>query len=118
MPTKDYYTRYYLSAMTILWASTFSMSVLFFPKVYKLFYSKLFKQVHKQDEEDDLFHKLDNVESIHHVLATLAKEEEEEQEQVSIAYTPSSNQIEDKRSFLLEIYQVNIYIYPDSYLFA
>ncbi|KAI8982158.1 hypothetical protein BDF20DRAFT_865263, partial [Mycotypha africana] len=36
MPTNDFYTRHYVTAMTILWATTFSMIILFFPKIYKL----------------------------------------------------------------------------------
>lgn len=38
MPTTDFYTRYYLTAMTILWASTFSLCILFFPKIFKILF--------------------------------------------------------------------------------
>lgn len=39
VPTTDYYTRHYLTATTVLWATTFSMIVLFFPKLL-LFFKK------------------------------------------------------------------------------
>lgn len=37
VPTSDYYTRHYLTATTVLWATTFSMIVLFFPKLLCFF---------------------------------------------------------------------------------
>ncbi|GAA5816783.1 hypothetical protein MFLAVUS_010316 [Mucor flavus] len=59
MPTADYYTRHYLTAMTILWSSTFSMSVLFFPKVYKLFVVVAKDEDMLRDEPKSIDHVLD-----------------------------------------------------------
>lgn len=83
MPTSDYYTRHYLTAMTILWASTFSMSVLFLPKVYKLWVVN--------EEIDD-----SRIKSMNHVLASLD----------DTSSTIYFDQYEG--SFLLDIYQVNL----------
>lgn len=85
MPTADYYTRHYLTAMTILWSSTFSMSVLFFPKVYKLFV------VVAKDE--DMLH--DEPKSIDHMLDILG-------ENSGKAYSGKQG------TFLLDRYQVRI----------
>ncbi|KAL9554304.1 hypothetical protein MBANPS3_002882 [Mucor bainieri] len=57
MPTTDFYTRYFLTAMTILWASTFSLCVLFFPKLLKILFSKkallVSPTTEKRDDRDD-----------------------------------------------------------------
>lgn len=90
MPTADYYTRHYLTAMTILWSSTFSMSVLFFPKVYKLFVVA--------KEEDMLY---DEPKSMDHVLDILG-------DNSSTVYSSKQG------TFLLDKYQVNTP--PNSYL--
>ncbi|KAI8376579.1 uncharacterized protein BYT42DRAFT_534211 [Radiomyces spectabilis] len=38
MPTSDYYTRHYLTAMMIVWATTFSLLALFVPKLHQFFF--------------------------------------------------------------------------------
>ncbi|KAK4519569.1 Ribonucleoside-diphosphate reductase large subunit [Mucor velutinosus] len=56
MPTTDFYTRYYLTAMTILWASTFSLCVLFFPKIFKVLFPKkalVLPTTEKRDGHDE-----------------------------------------------------------------
>ncbi|KAI8145338.1 periplasmic binding protein-like I [Fennellomyces sp. T-0311] len=40
IPTTDYYTRHYLTMTTIVWAITFSMLVLFLPKLHTFFFRK------------------------------------------------------------------------------
>ncbi|KAF7729897.1 hypothetical protein EC973_003631 [Apophysomyces ossiformis] len=40
MPTTDYFTQHYLTATMIVWASTFSMLVLFIPKLHRFFFKK------------------------------------------------------------------------------
>ncbi|EPB87172.1 hypothetical protein HMPREF1544_05997 [Mucor circinelloides 1006PhL] len=53
MPTTDFYTRYYLTSMTILWASTFSLCVLFFPKIFKILSPKQAQAVSPNTEKRD-----------------------------------------------------------------
>ncbi|ORY91838.1 7 transmembrane sweet-taste receptor of 3 GCPR-domain-containing protein [Syncephalastrum racemosum] len=40
VPTMDYYTRHYLTGFTVVWATTFSMLILFLPKMHAFFFGK------------------------------------------------------------------------------
>ncbi|KAI9272943.1 hypothetical protein BDA99DRAFT_432499, partial [Phascolomyces articulosus] len=40
VPTTDYYTRHYLTLTVVVWAVTFSMLVLFLPKLHTFFFKK------------------------------------------------------------------------------
>lgn len=40
VPTTDYYTRHYLTLTIVVWAITFSMVVLFLPKLHTFFFRK------------------------------------------------------------------------------
>lgn len=64
MPTTDFYTRHYLTAMTILWASTFSMGVLFFPKLYRFIRTNGCKEEKKEYYDEEKV-------TMNHVLAAL-----------------------------------------------
>lgn len=40
VPATDYYTRHYLTATTVTWATTFSLLVLFLPKLHVFFFGR------------------------------------------------------------------------------
>lgn len=78
--------------MTILWACTFSMGVLFFPKVYTLLYTKLLNKEPTATKEEE-----EKLNSMKYVMAALDVE--------SIHKTNSTLWNQDG-SFLLDTYQV------------
>ncbi|KAI8646977.1 hypothetical protein BD408DRAFT_439732 [Parasitella parasitica] len=76
MPTSDFYTRYFLTAMTIIWASSFSLCVLFFPKIFKILFPKKKNNAisvsaannsERQDDEKTLYDK--QLLTMNHILA-------------------------------------------------
>ncbi|CAO3633113.1 unnamed protein product [Cunninghamella blakesleeana] len=45
-PTADYYTKYYINVVTILWATTFSLFILYLPKI------QAFLQIKRKEEQE------------------------------------------------------------------
>lgn len=95
MPTTDFYTRHYLTAMTILWASTFSMGVLFFPKLYRFLRNGCNKKEEKNEFDEERV-------TMNHVLAAL--DNDDSQSKCTLI-------CEQDGTFLLDSYTVKSYTY-------
>ncbi|CAO3660737.1 hypothetical protein G6F70_007165 [Rhizopus microsporus] len=50
-PLADFYTKYYIAVISMLWANTFSLLILFFPKI-QAFYQYKLKEKRKRESEE------------------------------------------------------------------
>lgn len=72
-PMADFYTKYYITVITILWATTFSLLVLFLPKVHAFWQQRRKEQRQKDSQTSSREHKLHDTTSAPRsgLLATL-----------------------------------------------
>lgn len=54
-PLADFYTKYYIIVISILWATTFSLLILFFPKVQAFYQYKLKERRQRRQLEEKSF---------------------------------------------------------------